>query len=183
MQLSLGRAIMGPPMSVWFRTYGFADITDRLLIGAYPLDQEDVSMLAWMHVQRILNLAQDEEYAPGQREEVQRALAEAGIAEERIGLVDFGGLPPERIESAVERVCAWLAAGERVYVHCRAGWQRSAVIAAAVLAVRDRLDPAAALEAVQRRKPAAQPLQHQFEDLERWWLTRRGEPAGAAEEE
>src|SRR5579875_2761471 len=139
-------------VSVWFRTYGFAEIGRRLLIGAYPLDAEDVSMLAWMRVDRILNLAEDSEYEPEQREAVREALTEAGIEEARLPLVDFGGLPAERIEQAVAIVSQWLDAGAQVYVHCRAGWQRSAAIGAAVLAVREGLELHRALETVQAQK-------------------------------
>ena len=52
-------------MSRWFRTYGFAEITDELLIGAYPLDEDDVEMLARLGVKRVLNLVEDEEYGSG----------------------------------------------------------------------------------------------------------------------
>src|SRR5207248_2493797 len=82
-----------PSMSNWFRTYGFADILDDLLIGTY--------------------------------------------------------------------------------LHCRAGWQRSAAVAAGVVALRDGLDIDEALDFVRRRKPSADPLPHQREDLRRWWLGRR----------
>jgi protein-tyrosine phosphatase len=169
-------------VSTWFRTYGFAEIAPGLLIGAYPLDQEDVSMLAWMRVRRILNLAREEEYEPGQRQAVEAALEAAGICEVRIGLVDFGGLPAAQIESAVALVCGWLDRGELVYVHCRAGWQRSAAIAAASLAVRDGLEPEQALAAVERAKPSAVPLEHQREDLRRWWETRGAGTGGSVEE-
>jgi len=59
-------------------------------------------------------------------------------------------------------------------VHCRAGWQRSAAVAAAVVAVRDGLDIDEALAYVQARKPSADPLPHQREDLRRWWAARGG---------
>jgi len=41
-------------------------------------------------------------------------------------LVDYGSLTPAQIETSAQAVLAWLHEGERVYVHCRAGWQRSA---------------------------------------------------------
>jgi predicted protein tyrosine phosphatase len=72
----------------------------------------------------------------------------------------------------VVAVNAWLGEGMRVYVHCRAGWQRSAAVAAGVVAMREELDIATALERVQLRKPSADPLPHQREDLQRWWEER-----------
>ena len=159
-------------MSSWFASYGFADVAENLLIGAYPLDGRDVAMLANMRVQRVLNLVQDDEYRPGEREAVQQALGEAGIEEHRMRLTDFGHLPAEELEPAVLTVAAWLHEGVRVYLHCRAGWQRSAAVAAGVVAIRERLDIQSALELVQLRKPSADPLPHQREDLQRWWEDR-----------
>jgi len=165
-------------MSSWFRTYGFAEILPGLLIGAYPLDGDDVKMLDWLGIQRILNLCEDREYAAGQREAVQAALTAKEIEEARICLQDFGGLPSVYLEQAVEQINSWLDADARIYVHCRAGWQRSATVAAAVVCVREHLDPDGAIAFVQRAKPTAEPLPHQREDLERWFYDR---PTGGGE--
>lgn len=159
-------------VSDWFWSYGFADVRDNVLIGAYPLDASDVSVLQRLGVRRILNLAEDDEYEPGQRSEIENALAAAGIRETRMMLVDYGRLPPEALEEAVTTVNRWLDAGERTYVHCRAGWQRSAAVAAGVVAVRDKLGIDEALEIVRARKPSANPLNHQREDLASWWNGR-----------
>jgi protein-tyrosine phosphatase len=160
-------------MSRWFLSYGFADVYDGLLIGAYPLDDRDVEMLERIGIERVLNLVQDSEYRHRDRARVQAALAKAGIVEHRLDLVDYGGLPPEALEAAVAEVNRWLDEGVRTYVHCRAGWQRSAAVAAGVVAVREGIDISEALTYVQTRKPSADPLPHQREDLQRWWAARR----------
>ena len=159
-------------MSSWFRSYGFADVFDGLLIGAYPLDEADVSMLASLGVQRVLNLAEESEYRPGDRDAVETALDAAGIEEHRLPLPDYGGLPPGLIERAVQEVLDWLKEGKRTYLHCRAGWQRSAALAAGIVAIHDHLDIEDALALVQSRKPSADPLPHQRDDLRRWWDDR-----------
>ena len=166
-------------MSRWFRSYGYAEVADRLLIGAYPLDAEDVTALAGLRVDRVLNLVEDAEYPPGAREGVSGALAEAGIAEARLSTPDFGSLPGPVIDAAVRAVGAWLDQGHLVYLHCRAGWQRSAALAAAVIASRDGPDARKALGQVQRRRPSADPLPHQREDLWRWWVATRRRAGGA----
>ncbi len=163
-------------VSRWFRTYGFAAILDDLLVGAYPLDESDVRSLRAAGVRRVLNLVEDEEYDEGERESVQAALGEAGIEEHRHALVDYGGLPAEQLESAVQELRGWVDAGIRSYVHCRAGWQRSAAVAAGVIALRDGIDIDEALAFVQRRKPTADPLPHQREQLRRWWDARTVTP-------
>jgi predicted protein tyrosine phosphatase len=159
-------------VSLWFRSYGFADVHPDLVIGAYPLDEDDVGMIAHLGVDRILNLVEDSEYRPGERDAVAAALEDAGIEEHRLDMTDFGGLAPEVLEAAVEQVITWLNEGHRAYVHCRAGWQRSAAIAAGVVAIREGRGIEEALEVVQVRKPSADPLPHQREDLLAWWATR-----------
>jgi predicted protein tyrosine phosphatase len=159
-------------MSRWFLSYGFADIADDLLIGAYPLDQDDVEMLERLGIDRIVNLVEDAEYAPGVREVVTDALQDAGIPERRLPLTDYAGLPSIEIEAAVRQVNEWLDEGHRVYLHCRAGWQRSAAVAAGVVAIREGVGIDEALAIVQQRKPTAEPLPHQRDDLEWWWRER-----------
>jgi protein-tyrosine phosphatase len=164
---------MMPVVSRWFRSYGFAEVHDDLLVGAYPLDAEDVAALSRAGVQRVLNLTEDEEYRPGERGRVERALAKAGIEERRLSLIDYGGLPPDAIEAAVQAVSAWLDEGARTYLHCRAGWQRSAAVAAGVVALRTGCEIDDAVAYIQERKPSSDPLPHQREDLRRWWAARR----------
>ena len=162
-------------MSDWFEHFGFAEVGENLLMGAYPQDGDDVAALREAGVSAVFNLVQDVEYErPGGRDACAAALARAGIREERVEVVDYGNLRPEHIELAAKTVLAWLQDGERVYVHCRAGMQRSAVVSAAIVALREQLEPAAALERVRRRHPRANPLSHQRQDLMRWWDRRSG---------
>jgi protein-tyrosine phosphatase len=159
-------------VSGWFEHFGFAQVGDGLVMGAYPQDAEDVAALVGAGVTRIFNLVQDVEYDPGARELSVAALEAAGIEETRLELVDFGSLQPQQIEVAAQAVVAWLDEGEHVYVHCRAGWQRSATVIAAVLTLRENLAPWKALEVLRERKPTANPLSHQREDLFDWWDLR-----------
>ena len=159
-------------MSSWFEHFGFAVVGDDLVMGAYPQDAEDVAAIAETGVTRIFNLVQDVEYEPGARDACVTALAESGIEERRVALVDFGSLTTEQIEGAAQAVLAWLEQGERVYVHCRAGWQRSATVVAAIVTLREGVDPWVALDILRERKPTANPLSHQREDLFRWWERR-----------
>jgi protein-tyrosine phosphatase len=62
--------------------------------------------------------------------------------------------------------------GRRVYLHCRAGWQRSAAVAAAVIALREELDIEEALDVLRERRPVAAPLEHQRADLLAWWAAQ-----------
>ena len=64
--------------------------------------------------------------------------------------------------------------GRTVYLHCRAGWQRSAAVAAAVIAVREQVPLQHALARLRERRPEAEPLPHQRADLFTWWSQRAG---------
>jgi protein-tyrosine phosphatase len=161
-------------MSDWFVHFGFAEVGDDLVMGAYPQDADDVAALAQDGVTRVFSLVQDVEYEPGAREACVAALAEAGIEERRVELIDFGSLEVQQIEAAAQAVLAWLGEGERVYVHCRAGWQRSATIVAAVVALREGIAPREALDVLRKRKPTANPLAHQRDNLFDWWKRRTG---------
>jgi protein-tyrosine phosphatase len=160
-------------MSRWFAHFGYAEVADDLLVGAYPQDRDDVGALRAAGVTRVLNLVQDVEYDRGGRDACVAALAAAGIEEHRVEIVDYGNLLPGHIELASRIGLEWLAQGERVYLHCRAGMQRSATVAAAIVMLRDGLDAPAALQHVRARKPSANPLSHQRQDLLRWWARRK----------
>lgn len=159
-------------MSRWFERFGYAEVGERLLVGAYPVDEHDVAELTRAGAEVLVNLCEDAEYDHGQREVLGVALARAGIEERRMPVVDYGNLPGETIDRAVRAVIGDLEAGRRVYLHCRAGWQRSAAIAAGAVAIREGLDVEAALERVRERKPTAEPLAHQRADLLAWWRAR-----------
>jgi protein-tyrosine phosphatase len=159
-------------MSDWFERFGFAEVGDGLLVGAYPLDAEDVAEIARAGVDVVYNLVEDEEYKAGARDAATAALEAAGVSERRLPLVDYGSVPETALDRAVDEVLDDLEAGRRVYLHCRAGWQRSATVAAGVLALREDLPIEDALAVLRERKPTAEPLGHQRADLLAWWRAR-----------
>ena len=166
-------------MSDWFQSYGFAEVFPELLIGAYPLDGKDVRTLASRGVRRVLNVVQDAEYHEGQRAQVEKLLARHEIEEVRLSIVDFGRLPPDRLDHAVAPVVGWMDECVRSYVHCRAGWQRSASVAAGAIAVFNDVEIATALDWIRQHKSTADPLPNQRADLLDWWVTRGRQQAAA----
>jgi len=159
-------------MSEWFERFGFGSVADGLLTGAYPVDADDVAALAAAGVDEVYNLCEDVEYGEGERAVVDAALRAAGIGERRLSFVDYGNMPAAQLEQTTMEVSAALALGKRVYLHCRAGWQRSAAVAAGVIARHEGITIEQALEQLRQRRPAAEPLHHQLEDLLAWWAGR-----------
>ena len=64
---------------------------------------------------------------------------------------------------------AWLGEGERVYVHCRAGWQRSATIVAAIVALREGVRRCEALHILRARKPRRTRWHISARTSSLWW--------------
>ncbi len=156
----------------WFTEYGWGEVAPGLCTGAYPQDAADVAVLLAGGVTTVVNLCADEEYRPGARAVVAAAYAQAGVVEHRLASDDYGHLAPGLLTAGARVVGDALDAGDRVYLHCRAGWQRSATVAAAALVVRDGVDPRDALDAIRARRRVARPLDHQVADLITWWQNR-----------
>ncbi|WP_249009433.1 dual specificity protein phosphatase family protein [Conexibacter sp. DBS9H8] len=163
-------------MSQWFQRHGWASVHPDLLVGAGLFDANDAAAVAAEGVTAVLNLMEESEYPAGSRLEVEIALDAYGIEERRIAITDFGGLGADHLEAAVSLLAGWLDTGERVYLHCRAGWQRSATVAAALIVLREDRPPEQALQVLAERKPTASPLPHQVRDLLSWWEQRRPRP-------
>lgn len=159
-------------MSRWFERYGCDLVADGLVVGAVPRDADDVARLSALGVSRVVCLVADVEYEAGERGAVAGAYAAAGIEEVRVPSADFGALSPATLEAASDAVLAAHRDGATVYLHCRAGWQRSVVSAAAAIARWTGDGPVAALDAVLVRRANGCPLPHQVEDLHRWWVGR-----------
>lgn len=85
---------------------------------------------------------------------------------------DWVGIPAERFEAVVSAVLERRAAGRTVLLHCLAGVNRAATLAAAVLCRRDRLSVEEAIDRVRAVRPSAAPTPEQVASL-REWLGRR----------
>lgn len=159
-------------MSRWFQQYGFDVVADGLLVGALPSDASDVAGLAERGVTRVVSLVSDDEYRGGAHAVVVAAYATRGIGESRVPSTDHGHLSPEQLEHASGLTTAAIDERSIVYLHCRAGWQRSVVVAAAALCRTGSAEPLDALRTVMARRRGADPLPHQIADLLQWWSSR-----------
>jgi predicted protein tyrosine phosphatase len=166
-------------VSDWFESYGFAEVFPGLMTGAYPVDTADVDELAANGVRHVLNLVEEAEYDEAQRAEVMAALARHELTEVRLSIIDFGHLPADGLDQAVATVVGWMDECVPSYVHCRAGWQRSASVAAGAIAVFNDVDISTALDWVRSHKSRANPLPHQRADLLDWWATHGRQQATA----
>jgi rhodanese-related sulfurtransferase len=117
--------------------FEFDTITPRLLAGRNPLTADDVAQLRERGVTHILDLREAREWAgPGRLgSEAVEAIPRAGI--ERLNL-PIGDMTAPAAED-FDRACAFLERALEepesvVFVHCRAGQQRTGAILAAHVA-------------------------------------------------
>lgn len=160
----------------------YGEVVPGLWQGPLPETARDVDELRAAGVTRVLNLCDDGEYAdPQDRAGVLAAYGAAGIEEQQVPSLDHGNLLPGLLELAVRTVRSWRQDGEVVLVHCLAGIERSAAVAAAVVADETGSAPREALRTVRRARRQARPLDHQVADLERWWAARAASGSGSGD--
>ena len=142
----------------------YSTLGSGLLAGRMPHAVMHVDALRAEGVQTVINLCENHEYWEGEREAVEVAYGEAGIAEHRLPVPDGASIPPDVLDRAV----AVTAAGEMTYVHCRGGRERSAAVAVALLATRRGVEIDEALSAAAARWPTCQPLPWQLAGVRAW---------------
>ncbi len=101
-------------------------VTRDILLGAEPGSTKDYDRLRSLGVTSVLDMR-------GEKADDREALDARGIRYKRVEVVDYEAPTPEQLREAVEWIRSEVAAGRRVYVHCRAGIGRSATVVAAFL--------------------------------------------------
>ncbi len=151
-------------------------VAPGLRAGRNPLSELDVRELAGLGVTHLLDLREESEWGdPG------RVGSEALAAASRLGLARLHLPVPDRGAPAVAQLAAavaWIDAalaepGHAVYVHCRAGRERTAAVLVAWRARRDASRPEAALAALWKAGYPGAPLASQEEAVE-VFLARAG---------
>jgi protein-tyrosine phosphatase len=146
--------LVGPPPRPSARP-GLSVIRAGLLVGEYPTP-EDAAWLRDEHgVTAVVSLQDDADLASKRLRaaELEDACAELGVAFARLPVTD--GDPDAlaaRLPELVARLHALIAAGERVYLHCNAGYNRAPTAAIAYLHVHRDMPLDGACEAVKARR-------------------------------
>jgi uncharacterized protein (TIGR01244 family) len=141
----------------------YSRINDRLLAGPMPHSAEHVQALRDEGVVVVVNLCEEREYWDGEREVVTAAYEAAGIRELHLPVKDGSTVPHAVLDAAVDGMAHGV-----VYVHCRGGRERSATVAAALLAASEGLPVDDALAAARAGRPVFSPLPWQLAGLRSW---------------
>jgi len=140
------------------------EVAARLHAGRNPLSELDVREIAGLGVTHVLDLREETEWrGPGQwGEDAVQAIPRLGLARLHLPVRDGGAPAVGRLATAVDWIDEALATpGAAVYVHCRAGLERTAAVLVAWRARRDGSTPEAALAALGAAGYPGAPLRDQ----------------------
>lgn len=151
-----------PPMNLNWIDHG-------LLAGRNPLTELDARWLRARGVTHVLDLREEWEWEPPRFGREALASLEPPVIRRHIPVVDMGAPTPAQLDAAVAFLEEALQApGSLVYVHCRAGAERTAAVLVAFHARRHGLGYDAALQELRSRRPALNPLPAQEAAVRRW---------------
>jgi len=159
------------PHVPWVPPFVFGSVTPRLLAGREPRTAAHVAALRQQGVTHVLDLRQPEEWTgPGRLgAEALPSLEENSITRLNVPVEDGGAPTPAAFDRAVAFIQdAFLQRGTRVYVHCRAGIERTGAVLVAWWAWEHGAAAAESLDAIQRTKPDTAPLGHQLRAARDW---------------
>ena len=132
-------------------------------VGATPVSREDMEVLREAGFMARLDLI--EKHEPGYRGEVEgieyKNIPTPDLAEDGAGAT----VPDEVIIEAVRYIRKNVEAGRPVYVHCRWGANRSAVVVTAYLCAIKKIRPYEAIRMLKERHPEANPNYRQVAAL------------------
>jgi ADP-ribosylglycohydrolase/rhodanese-related sulfurtransferase len=156
------------------RSFTWDEIAPGVHAGRAPIFRRDIWRLRARGVTHILDLREDHEWdGPGRRGG--SAIAEIdvlGMSRLSVAIRDMGTPSERHLDEAVAYLDAALHLGGSVYVHCRAGVQRTGAIAAAWFARQQRCSVDEAVERLRERRPDFEPMVFQVMAA-REWLARQ----------
>ncbi|MGE3267383.1 MAG: ADP-ribosylglycohydrolase family protein, partial [Chloroflexota bacterium] len=140
--------------------FEFDEIAPRVYAGRAPLFRREVWHLQAAGITHILDFREEREWnQPGY--EGASAIAEIdslGITRLHVPITDVTAPRAHHLDTAVAFIEAVQHVGGTVYLHCRAGMQRTAAVAAAWYAGQQQCTVAEAVTRLRQRRPLFQPL-------------------------
>ncbi len=149
-------------------------VHERIYAGRNPLTVLDVESIAGRGVTHILDLREEKEWsAPWAGAEALEALNDYGIQRRHIRVTDMGAPSNEALDQACEFLSSVLENPlHRVYVHCRAGKERTAAVLLAFYCRTHGLGWEEGLGKITAICPEFVPLRCQVAAVQEW-LRRR----------
>lgn len=147
----------------------------RIAAGRNPLSAHDVAALRTAGITHVLDLREESEWsAPRFGAQALDAMAKMGISRLHLPIVDMGA--PGALD--IDRAVAWIdkalaQSNAKVYLHCRAGMERTAAIAIAFWVAREGISYDAAFRNLKGKRAIFQPLPAQERAVKTWMAARK----------
>lgn len=150
-------------------------VMPRLMAGRNPLSARDVAWLIEQGITHILDLREAREWkAPKFGHLALKAIEEWGLTRLHLEVLDMNAPEAETFDAACQFIeDALTQADAKVYVHCRAGMERTAAILLAYYVKTQGVSYDEALRELQKGRPVLAPLPAQEKATRRWIETRR----------
>jgi protein tyrosine phosphatase (PTP) superfamily phosphohydrolase (DUF442 family) len=154
-----------PGLPAW----SFYRVQDGLLGGRNPLTAEDVAALQAEGVGTIVDLREDEEWRSADRygREAVAAAEWCGIERVSVPIRDLGPPSPDNLDR-VSSILDDRLPGGHVFVHCRAGIERTGAVIAAWLSRKERISPSEAVLRMRANGAGVHPLPAQMKAVSDW---------------
>ncbi|MCW3097071.1 MAG: ADP-ribosyl-(dinitrogen reductase) hydrolase [Chthonomonadaceae bacterium] len=160
----------------------FNRVTDRILAGRNPLTGRDIELLSGMGITHVLDLREPKEWSsPNFGTEALAEIERLGLQRRNVPIRDT----KEPIGEDLDSACRFLEEtltneNYRVYVHCRAGMERTAAILIAYYARHNSVLYEEALARLREGRPILMPLPDQ-ERAVREWMNHQPTSEGESE--
>ena len=134
----------------------------------------DVQVLRAQGVTHILDLRRESEWSPPSLgQDALDEIQARGMAHKNVAIADAGAPTNEQLREAIEFIQAARAdSANQVYVHCRAGWQRTAAVLLAYDMQARQCSFEESLRYLQARRPVLNPLPEQEIAVRKFFKTQ-----------
>jgi len=149
--------------------FDFSRAAPGILCGRNPLTAGDVSALQKAGVEHVLDLREDKEWDSPSRfgREAIAAMQWIGIERTKVTIVDTEALSPEDLDQTWS-LLSEAGDGHPLYVHCRAGIERTGSVIGAYVARQRGISFEDAISQLRQEGCSLHPLPHQAAAVQQW---------------
>ena len=146
-------------------------VTPQIMAGRNPLSAHDVAWMQEQGITHILDLREAREWKPPKFGHLAlQAIEQNGLVRLHLEVLDMNAPKPETFDAACHFIAETLSQTDaKIYVHCRAGMERTAAILVAYYAKTNSVSYENALQELKKGRPILALLPAQ-EKAARLWI-------------
>lgn len=145
-------------------------VNERIMAGRNPLSARDVEWMKNQGITHVLDLREPREWKPPKFGHLALvAIEKQGLQRLHLEVLDMNAPKDSVFKATCEFIETALAQTDsKVYVHCRAGMERTGAILIAYYAKTQRVSYDEALQELRKSRPILSPLPNQEKATRRW---------------